>query len=73
MGELETQYGNDVNFVIVDAEETKQRGDELELYMLSSRRHGLVAFDAAGEVVMTIAGHQFGRPEIEMAIGQITQ
>jgi len=67
------EYGDRVNFVVVGAEETKQRGDELELYMLSSRRHGLVAFDAAGEVVLTIAGHQFGRPEIEMAIGQIVQ
>ena len=67
------EYRDRVNFVVVGAEETKQRGDELELYMLSSRRHGLVAFDAAGEVVLTIAGHQFGRPEIEMAIGQIVQ
>ena len=73
MGELETEYGNQVDFVVIDAEETKQRGDELELYLLASRSHGLVAFDAAGEVVVTIAGHQFGREEIVMAIGQITE
>jgi len=73
VGELETEYGEQVDFVIVDAEETKQRADELELYLLASRSHGLVAFDAAGEVVVTIAGHQFGREEILMAIGQITE
>ncbi len=73
MGELETQYGDQVDFVIVEPEETKQRTAELERYLLASRRHGLVAFDAAGEVVVTIAGHQFGRAEIEMAIVQITQ
>ena len=71
MGELELEYGNRVDFVIVEAEETKVRADELERYLLASRRHGLVAFDAAGEVVVTIAGHQFGREEIVMAIDQI--
>ena len=71
MGELELEYGDRVDFVIVEAEETKARGDELERYLLASRRHGLVAFDAAGEVVVTIAGHQFGREEIVMAIDQI--
>jgi hypothetical protein len=73
VGELETEYGDQVDFVVIDAEETEQRGDELELYLLASRSHGLVAFDAAGEVVVTIAGHQFGREEIVMAIGQITE
>ena len=73
MGELEREYGDRVDFVIIAAEETKQRGDELERYMLASRSHGLVAFDAAGEVVVTIAGHQFGREEIVMAIGQIAE
>jgi len=71
VGELETEYGDRVDFVVVEAEETQQRKDELERYHLASRSHGLVAFDAAGEVVVTIAGHQFGREEIEMAIGQI--
>jgi hypothetical protein len=73
VSELETEYGEQVDFVVIDAEETKKRGDELERYLLASRSHGLVAFDAAGEVAVTIAGHQFGRDEIVMAIGQITE
>ena len=67
------EYGDRIDFVVVSADETKRRTAEIERYMLASRRHGLVAFDAAGEVVLTIAGHQFGRPEIEMALGQILQ
>ena len=73
MGELEQEYGDRVDFVIVEPEDTKARSGELERYQLASRRHGLVAFDAAGEVVVTIAGHQFGREEIVMAIGQIAE
>ena len=54
-------------------EETAEREDELERYNLASRSHGLVALDQAGEAVVTIAGHRFGRPEIELAIGQALQ
>lgn len=71
MGELELEYGDKVNFVIVEPEDTKARAEELERFQLASRRHGLVAFDAAGEVVVTIAGHQFGREEILMAVAQV--
>ena len=70
VGELEKEYGDRVTFVVVDGSELPQRKDELKLYQLTSRGHGLVAFNSAGEVVMTIAGHQFGRAEIETAIAQ---
>ena len=40
-------------------------------YALTARKHGLVALDAAGEPVMTIAGHQFGKPEIELALASL--
>lgn len=73
VGELEKEYGDRVNFVIVEPEDTKARTAELERYQLASRRHGLVAFDASGEVVVTIAGHQFGRDEIMMAISQVAE
>lgn len=73
MSELRDVYGEKVDFVIVPAEETKARGNEIERYNLSARKHGLVAFEASGAAVLTIAGHDFGKPEIEMAVAQITK
>lgn len=72
VGELQNEYADRVSFVVVPGEETKARAEEIERYHLSARGHGLVAFDAAGEPVMTIAGHQFGRDEILVAIQQAT-
>jgi hypothetical protein len=71
VGELREERGDEIEFVIVPAEETAARAEELEYFHLMSRKHGLVAFDAFGEPVLTIAGHSYGRPEIEMAIRQI--
>ncbi len=73
VGELRTVYGDKVDFVIVDATETAKRADEIARYNLAVRKHGLVAFDASGEPVLTIAGHTFGRPEIEMAVMQVAK
>lgn len=73
VGELRSVYGDRVDFVIVDAAETARRADEIARYNLAVRKHGLVAFDASGEPVLTIAGHTFGRPEIEMAVMQIAK
>lgn len=70
MGELRDVHGEKVDFVVVPAAETKRRGEEIERYHFAARKHGLVAFDAAGEPVLTIAGHDFGKPEIEMAVSQ---
>ncbi len=65
MGELEQEYGERVDFVIIPAEETLARSDELEEYGLKEALHGLVIFDADGEAQVKMPGHQFGRPEIE--------
>lgn len=73
VGELRSVYGEKVDFVIVDAVETAKRADEIARYNLAVRKHGLVAFDASGEAVLTIAGHTFGRPEIEMAVAQVAK
>jgi hypothetical protein len=73
VGELRNVYGEKVDFVIVDAADTAKRADELARYNLAVRKHGLVVFDAAGEAVLTIAGHAFGRPELEMAIAQVVK
>jgi hypothetical protein len=73
VGELRSAYAEKVDFVIVSAAETARRSDEIERYNLAVRKHGLVAFDASGEPVLTIAGHTFGKPEIEMAVAQVAR
>ena len=73
VGELRTQYGDRVDFVIVEPADTAQRADEIARFNLAVRKHGLVAFDASGEPVLTIAGHTFGKPEIEMALAQVAK
>lgn len=70
VSELRPEFEGQVDLTVVSAEETKASGADLERYNLGSRRHGLVAFDAAGEPVLSIAGHAFGEPEIRMAIAQ---
>jgi hypothetical protein len=73
VSELREEHGEAVDFVIVSPEETKTRGAEIERYLLSARRHGLVAFEVSGEPVFAIAGHNFGKAEIEVALAQVTK
>jgi hypothetical protein len=73
VSELRDEYAGQVEFVVVPAEETARRGQEIERYHLAARKHGLVAFDRSGAVVVTIAGHQFGREELLLAIAQASQ
>ena len=73
MSELRATHGETVDFVIVPPEETAQRGPEIERYLLSARRHGLVAFEKTGEPVFAIAGHNFGKAEIELALAQVSK
>jgi hypothetical protein len=73
VSELREVQGEAVDFVIVPAAETAKRQAEIELYNLTARKHGLVAFDAGGEPVLTLAGHTFGKPEIEMAVAQVAK
>ena len=71
MSELTQELGDQVTFTIVPPQETARAADDLDRYLLSSRGHGLVAFTATGEAVVAIAGHQFGREEILMAVHQV--
>jgi hypothetical protein len=73
VSELRAEHGDEVDFVVVPPQETARRSAELGLFHLSSRKHGLVAFDASGEPVVTIAGHRFGRAELEMALAQVVE
>ena len=68
MGELETEYGDRVRFVIVAPEETAQRAAEIQEFGFAELRHGLVAFSPSGEPLVKMPGHQFGKAEIEDAI-----
>lgn len=64
------EHGERVHFQIISGKETGSRKDELERYLLAERGHGLVAFNRSGDIVMVIAGHYFGRAELEAAIAQ---
>ena len=68
MGELAQEYEGEVVFVIVPAEETEQRYDEIEAFGFTDQRHGLVAFSAEGVAIVKIPGHDYGKPEIEAAV-----
>lgn len=71
MGELEKEYGDRVDFVLVPAEETAARFDEIEAFGFAQQRHGLVGFSPTGEPLVKLPGHDFGRPEIEAAIEEL--
>ena len=68
VGELEEEYGDEVDFVIVSAEDTKARQDEIVEYGFAEKMHGLVTFDADGQVGATLPGHNFGKEEIRGAL-----
>lgn len=68
MGELQKEYATQANFVVVPSVETLQRMDEVNGFGFEDLKHGLVVFDASGEAQTKLAGHQFGRPEIEAAL-----
>ena len=68
VGELEKDYGRWMDFNVIPAEVTAESQEEIEAFGFAELRHGLVVFDAAGDVAATLPGHQFGRSEIEAAL-----
>ena len=71
MGELEQQYGDRIQFTIVPAEETAQRGDEIDEFGFTDQKHGLVIFSPEGEAVFLLPGHTYGKDEIDAGIQQV--
>ncbi len=71
MRELEPEYQGRVRFNVIDAVETAKRPQEIEEFGFTELRHGLVAFTPAGEPVVKLPGHQFGKTEIVSAIDQV--
>lgn len=73
VSELETQYADQAKFVIVSPEETQAAVAELEEFGFSDQKHGLVIFDAAGEAVVKMPGHNFKKPEIEKGLKDVLE
>jgi hypothetical protein len=73
VGELEEEYGERVDFVVVPAEETARRRDEIVAFGFEELKHGLVAFDPAGVPQVTLPGHQFGKEEIRAAVETVLE
>lgn len=71
MSELAPSYEGRVDFVIISAEDTAQRGDEIEAFGFTELRHGLVGFTSKGDPLVKLPGHRFGKPEIEAAAAQL--
>ncbi|MFT7680363.1 MAG: hypothetical protein ACI8QC_004369 [Planctomycetota bacterium] len=65
VSELETEYGDRANFVIVSPEDTQKATADIEKYGFTDNKHGLVVFDAAGEVVAKMPGHDYPKSDIE--------
>ena len=71
MGELQEEYGTRVDFVIVPAEETAHRGEELAAFGFTEARHGLVAFTADGVPLVKLPGHELEKEEIRAAVEEV--
>ena len=71
VGELEPEYTGRINFVLIPAEETAKRPDEIEGFGFTDLKHGLVGFTSDRRALVKIPGHNFGRTEIVAAIETI--
>jgi hypothetical protein len=71
VGELEIEYEGRIQFVLIDAEETANRGDEIEEYGFADQLHGMVGFTSNRTVVVKMPGHSFGKEEIVQAIEKL--
>ena len=65
MRELETEYADQANFVIVSPEDTAAAGEEIKSLGFEEARHGLAIFDSEGKAVGKLPGHNYGREDIE--------
>jgi hypothetical protein len=68
VGELESEYAGRIDFVLIPADETAKRFDEIEAFGFKELKHGLVGFSSDRDPLVKIPGHNFGKPEIVAAI-----
>ena len=71
VGELAQEYEGRIEFVVIPAEETAQRKEEIDSYGFTALKHGLVAFSSGGEVVAKLPGHAYGKEEIRAVAEQL--
>jgi hypothetical protein len=71
VSELAPTYDGRVDFVIISAEDTAQRGDEIEAFGFTELRHGMVGFTTEGDPLVKMPGHNFGKAEIQEAATQL--
>lgn len=71
MGELAQEYEGRIEFVVIPAEETARRSQELDSYGFTAQRHGLVGFSSDGQVVAKLPGHAYGKEEIRAVAEQL--
>ena len=71
MGELKVEYEGRIQFVLIDAEETAQRGAEIDEYGFTDQLHGMVGFTSNGTALVKMPGHLFGKQEIVQAIEEL--
>jgi hypothetical protein len=67
VGELTPEYEGRVDFVLISAEETAGRQDEIIEYGFVDQKHGLVGFTSERVALVKMPGHNFGKPEIQEA------
>lgn len=71
MSELEQEYGDRVEFNVMPAEVTAASPELMSSFGFDDLKHGLVAFNAQGEAVETLPGHNYDKYRIEAAIQTI--
>ena len=69
--ELQTEYNGRLDFNIISGAETQRSYDKIAEYGFIELKHGLVIFSAAGEPIVTLPGHQYGKAEIAAGIEQV--
>lgn len=68
MSELETEYGDRINFNLIPAERTAQSADELASFGFTELKHGMVGFAADGEVLIKVPGHNYGKDRVQEVV-----
>lgn len=71
MSELEKEYADRAKFTIVPPEETVAATEDIERFGFTDLKHGLVAFDAEGEALVKMPGHDFPKEDIVAALEKV--
>ena len=71
VSELESEYADQADFVVISPEETAKASADIERFGFTDNLHGLVIFDGAGEPAVKLPGHSYGREEIEAGLKEV--